>query len=70
MKKTFRVPDMSCAHCEARIRSALEAAGGITDIHIDLEKKQVSLECVRSSAEILDLLEATGYPATNIGDPE
>lgn len=70
MKKAFLVPDMSCAHCEARIRSALEAAGGITDIRIDLEKKRVRMESARSSADILALLEAAGYPATQTTEPE
>jgi copper chaperone len=70
MKKAFLVPDMSCAHCEALIRSALEAAGGITDIRIDLEKKLVRMESARSSADILALLEAAGYPATQTTEPE
>lgn len=70
MKKTFHVPDMSCAHCEARIRSTLEAAGDITDIHIDMEKKRVSVESARNDSEILTLLEAVGYPATKIAVPE
>lgn len=36
--KTFKVPEMHCEHCVARINKALEGAG--ISHEVDLDKKQ------------------------------
>lgn len=57
----FLVPDMSCAHCEKRIRGVLEGLPGSQDIKIDLAIKQVQLKCPQSLEEITSALGKIGY---------
>ncbi|MBC7105136.1 MAG: heavy-metal-associated domain-containing protein [Firmicutes bacterium] len=40
----LRVPDMSCAHCEAAIRKALGALPGVAAVEVDLAAKRVRVE--------------------------
>ncbi len=57
MKETrFRVPDMTCGHCEAAVRGSLETLEGVEALDVSLETKEVK---VRSIAE-LDLTDLMG----------
>ncbi len=38
------IPDMSCGHCEVRIRKALLALPGFRDLFVDLEARKVELD--------------------------
>ncbi len=46
----FSVKDMSCAHCRARILSALEGKRGVKGVRVDLDAKTVTIDY--DSAEI------------------
>ncbi len=53
MKKfTLIVPEMTCGHCEKRIREAVSSLGGNV-ISLDLETKIVVAEADVSSEELL-----------------
>ena len=52
----FRVPDMSCGHCEAAVRGSLETLEGVETVAVSLETKEVA---VRSIVE-LDLADLMG----------
>jgi copper chaperone len=40
---TYRVPGMSCGHCERAVRSELAAVRGVEEITVDLESKLVTV---------------------------
>jgi copper chaperone len=62
----FNVPDMSCGHCTASIKTAIAIAILDKDamMDIDLDAKTVGVESQKSAAEIMDALDRIGFPAT------
>ena len=66
-KKSFEVPDMHCGHCEMRVKTALEMAGGVEEVKPDHKKGIVTFRVVDESAfdesKAREDLEAIGYPA-------
>ena len=43
IEKTFRVPDMSCAHCKAAIESELNRLSGVEHSNADIERGEVEV---------------------------
>jgi copper chaperone len=39
---TIKIEGMSCGHCTAAVTKALSAIDGLTDVKVDLEKKEAS----------------------------
>ena len=39
---TIKISGMSCGHCTAAVAKALGAIDGLTDVSVDLEKKEAS----------------------------
>jgi len=39
---TIKISGMSCGHCSAAVTKALSAIHGLTEISVDLEKKEAS----------------------------
>ena len=63
MKKfTLIVPEMTCGHCEKRIREAVSSLGGNV-ISLDLETQIVVAEADVSSEELLKKIDEAGYDA-------
>lgn len=56
---TLKVPDMSCAHCEATIRNALGEALPGTTVEVDLESKLVKFS--GDAAKGKTAIEDAGY---------
>ena len=46
---TYRVPDVSCAHCRTAITSEVSTVAGVQSVEVDLETKTVTV-----SGELLD----------------
>lgn len=44
MQTTFKVPAMSCQHCEKSIKNELLHLNGVSTVTIDLSSKIVSIE--------------------------
>jgi len=44
MKKVLSIEGMSCAHCVAHVKEALESVAGVTKADVNLEKKQAVVE--------------------------
>lgn len=61
---TLSVPDMSCGHCKATVESALGAVPKAGEIKVDLGARMVEVTGPAPSAELLEALDAAGYPAT------
>lgn len=38
---TFKVPGMTCGHCEAAVKQEVGAVAGVTAVDVDLETKDV-----------------------------
>lgn len=56
------VPDMSCGHCEMRIRKALETKG-VSNVVVDLSTKEVTVDLGSvSETEAIKAIEDAGYP--------
>jgi copper chaperone len=63
--KTYTVPDISCAHCVAAVRDAVERVPGVESVDVALETKQVTVQ----GGEVDDravrvAIEEAGYEAT------
>lgn len=63
VERTYRVPDVSCAHCVAAITKELTAIPGVERVNVDLETKLVTVAHTPAVAEqqILDGIEEAGY---------
>lgn len=59
---TMKVPDMTCEHCEKRIRDAVVQAGG-TVKELDLASKKLVITIDMTDTEAAALLDDTGYDA-------
>ncbi len=60
------VPDLSCGHCAATVKAALQGLPGLAACEVDLAAKRVTLDLadVAQVPEALRRLDAEGYPAT------
>lgn len=61
---TFRVPDMSCAHCKAAVEGSLNGLTGVESASADVEKGvvEVSYDEGRVTTEELEgAIEDAGY---------
>ncbi|NLX85136.1 MAG: heavy-metal-associated domain-containing protein [Synergistaceae bacterium] len=56
----LKVPDMTCGHCEKRIREAVSSLGG-TVTSLDLETKIVIVETDVSEEKLLEAIDDAGY---------
>lgn len=57
----FKIEDMTCKNCEKHIREALMATDSEAVVTVDLKQKQVSIQSVKSEAELRDSIRAAGY---------
>ena len=62
-KKTFNVEGMMCPHCEARVKSVLEAIDGISLAEPSHKKKKVTLTLngTVEDSVIIQAIEGAGY---------
>ncbi len=70
MKETqLLVPDMSCGHCEAAVRGALERLEGVAGIHVFLETKLVKVRSIHELDEedLMGAVRAAGFTPEAIG---
>lgn len=48
---SFSVEGMSCAHCENRVRAALEALAGVSVLEVSAAEKRVTVSCDANSVD-------------------
>ena len=58
----LKVPDMSCEHCEKRIREAESNAGGRVK-SLDLKSKEVVVDIEAEADKLLSIIDEAGYDA-------
>lgn len=44
MKKTFKLIDLDCAHCAAKIEDAIKKLPGVTDAKVNFLSQKLTLE--------------------------
>lgn len=60
----FNVPDMTCGHCEATVRKAIEEIDGAADVKVDLSANKIDVTSTAANDDILAALDAAGYPSS------
>jgi copper chaperone len=64
MSKTiFNVEGMTCSHCEAAVKRAVSAIGGVTGVAVDLSGTTVAVphDENAAAAQIKNAIEEQGY---------
>lgn len=67
MEKVLTIEGMMCAHCQGRVKNALEAVAGVTDVKVNLEAgtAMVQGEMVEDEA-LKSAVESAGYKVTAV----
>lgn len=63
----FSVPDMSCGHCRAKIEDALLEADAGAELAFDMEAREVAIDTVLATPDVVETIRGAGYAATEIG---
>jgi len=62
--RTYTVPGMSCAHCEAAVRKELQTVAGVESIDVSLETKAVVVHGTGlEDAALRAAIDEAGYEA-------
>ncbi len=56
----FKVPDMTCGHCERAITGALKKEGADVEVHIDLKDKTLTVKNLPDET-VAGVLKDLGY---------
>jgi copper chaperone CopZ len=66
IKKTFKVPDMSCSNCAMKLESLEDTLEGVREIHASYHKLQMTVEYDESKLtdeQIIAAVKKKGYQA-------
>ena len=65
-KRTFSIPNISCAHCVMTIQNELRELVGIKQVDGDTQNKAITVEWESPTTlqEIKDMLKEISYPAS------
>lgn len=63
MTTTITVEDMSCEHCERTVTDALQDVSGVTDVSVDREAEQASVDGDTDVSALVEAVEDAGYTA-------
>ena len=69
MKETqFSVPDMSCGHCVASVKGALEVVEGVEAVEVRLETKMVTVRSIveLDSYDLMAAVKAVGFTPESV----
>ena len=65
MQETFKVPDVSCAHCQDAIQRSVAGLRGVEMVEVDLDDKWVKVTYDPTASDrtaVVRAIEAAGYP--------
>ncbi len=68
---TLNVPDISCAHCEKTVMSALQDKPGVKAVQVNIPAKSVYLdydENAFSLDQVKEVLDEEGYPVAGVSE--
>lgn len=60
----FKVPDMTCGHCEATVSKAIKDIDESADVKADLGQNRIEVTSSAGNDAILAALDAAGYPSS------
>ena len=63
MTTTITVEGMTCGHCEQSVEETLEEASGVTDVTVDRESEQASVDGEANVTALVEAVEGAGYTA-------
>lgn len=63
----YSVPEMSCGHCKAKIEEALLEADAGAELNFDMEAREIDVDSVLDTSEVIAAMQAAGYEASQIG---
>ncbi|GAA0219155.1 heavy-metal-associated domain-containing protein [Halobacterium noricense] len=63
MTTTINVEGMSCGHCEQTVEDALREVSGVTDVTVDRESEQASVNGEADVSALVEAVEDAGYTA-------
>ena len=64
----FHVENMTCGHCERRIRTAIAALSPETTVAIDLQTRHVDIDGPLTEAQVVAALAEESYRAVPAGE--
>ena len=61
----LNVPDMSCGHCVATVKSALAVVRGVDEVDVSLERKRATVRAEDTVADgvLVEAVRQAGYSA-------
>ena len=66
-KSIINVEGMSCEHCEKAVKGAIGSLDGVSNVIVDLESKQVTVEGENLQDNLLkDAVEDAGYDLVKV----
>lgn len=60
---TITVEGMTCGHCEQTVEEALQDVSGVTDVNVNREKEQASVDGDADATALVEAVEEVGYTA-------
>ena len=66
MKKVLLIEGMSCEHCVAHVKEALEAIDGVENVVVSLDENSATVETEVSDEALKSAIEEEGYDVTEI----
>jgi copper ion binding protein len=66
MGKMIAIEGMSCGHCVAHVKEALEELEGVSAVKVDLESKTAVFEGEVSDEKLKEAIEEAGYEVVTI----
>ena len=68
MKRTVTIEGMSCEHCAANVKKALEGVGGVSNVKVKLKAKLAAVEADASVTDerLTAAITDAGYKIVNI----
>jgi copper chaperone len=66
MKKKILIEGMSCGHCVAHVKDALEGIDGVSSVEVNLEGKYATVETDVNDEILKEAIEEEGYDVLKI----
>ncbi|MFB1063083.1 heavy-metal-associated domain-containing protein [Natrinema sp. H-ect4] len=63
MTTIITVEGMTCGHCEQTVEEALQGVSGVTDVTVDRENEQASVDDDADATALVEAIEDAGYTA-------
>ncbi|WP_122091168.1 heavy-metal-associated domain-containing protein [Halalkalicoccus subterraneus] len=63
MTTTITVEGMTCGHCEQTVKEALQDVSGVTDMTVDRDDEQASVDGDVDTTTLVEAVEDAGYTA-------